>query len=193
MGHEIEIEFKNLLTKEEFTRLMDAFSIEESMFQTQINHYFDDSYFQLKGLSSALRIREKKNGFELTLKQPAQVGLLETNQSLPKELAQAVLAGAPIPDGIVKEELEKLGISTIGLQYFGALKTKRTELQYRGGLLVFDHSFYLSKEDYELEYEVQDPEAGEAEFNRLLHTYNIPIRPTDNKIKRFYKQKYALG
>lgn len=181
-----------MLTKEEYLHLITEFSINETMIDTQINHYFDTESFQLKELGSALRIREKNGQFELTLKQPAEVGLLETNQEITKEIALAALQGAAIPSGSVKDQLLKSGIPLNQLEYFGSLTTKRCELQYKGGLLVLDHSLYLLKEDYELEYEVQDITQGELAFKQLLESFQIPIRTTENKIKRFYNQKYSL-
>jgi uncharacterized protein YjbK len=192
LNQHIEIEFKNMLTKEEYLHLITEFSINETMINTQINHYFDTEQFQLKELGSALRIREKEGKFELTLKQPVKVGLLETNQELTKDVAYAMLQGAVLPSGIVREQLEKNSFPIDKLQYFGSLTTNRCELQYKGGLLVLDHSLYLLKEDYELEYEVEDPVDGELAFKQLLQTFQIPIRVTDNKIKRFYNQKYSL-
>ena len=192
MSQHIEIEFKNMLTKEEYLHLITEFSINETKIDTQINHYFDTETFQLKELGSALRIREKKGQFELTLKQPAEVGLLETNQEITKEIALAMLQGASLPCGSVKDQLLKLGFPIEQLQYFGSLTTKRCELKYKGGLLVLDHSLYLSKEDYELEYEVQDITEGELTFKQLLDSFQIPFRATENKIKRFYNQKYSL-
>ncbi|WP_391560434.1 CYTH domain-containing protein [Robertmurraya sp.] len=192
MSQHIEIEFKNMLTKEEYLHLITEFSINETMIGTQINHYFDTGKFHLKELGSALRIREKEGRFELTLKQPLVVGLLETNQELTKDVALAMLQGAALPSGIVREQLEKNNFPINKLQYFGSLTTKRCELQYKGGLLVLDHSLYLLKEDYELEYEVEDPVEGELAFKQLLQSFQIPIRVTENKIKRFYKQKYSL-
>lgn len=181
-----------MLTKEEYLHLITEFSINETMIDTQINHYFDTGKFHLKELGSALRIREKEGRFELTLKQPLVVGLLETNQELTKDVALAMLQGAALPSGIVREQLEKNDFPIKKLQYFGSLTTKRCELQYKGGLLVLDHSLYLLKEDYELEYEVEDPVEGELAFKQLLQSFQIPIRVTENKIKRFYKQKYSL-
>jgi uncharacterized protein YjbK len=192
LSQHIEIEFKNMLTKEEYLHLITEFSINETMIGTQINHYFDTGKFHLKELGSALRIREKEGRFELTLKQPLVVGLLETNQELTKDVALAMLQGAALPSGIVREQLEKNDFPINKLQYFGSLTTKRCELQYKGGLLVLDHSLYLLKEDYELEYEVEDPVEGELAFKQLLQSFQIPIRVTENKIKRFYKQKYSL-
>lgn len=45
----------------------------------QVNYYIDTPDFKLKQHRSALRIRVKDKQFEMTLKTPAEVGLMEYN------------------------------------------------------------------------------------------------------------------
>lgn len=192
MNQEIEIEFKNMITKEEFTRLKEHFSIKEDAFSLQENHYFDTSGFELKEKRSALRIREKNGSYEMTLKQPLETGLLETNEMISESDAHRMMHENRIPEGPIYRILEKdLGIRPDELLYFGSLSTERAQLAYLGGLLVLDHSRYLGTEDFELEYEVAEYGEGKKHFDNLLKEVNIPHRKTDNKIKRFYKQKYC--
>jgi uncharacterized protein YjbK len=189
LAETIEIEFKNLLTKVEYENLLKTFNVEEKDIFKQSNHYFDTPDFSLKNVGSALRIREKKNSFELTLKQPAAVGLLETTQHLSSNEFEAAIKQQIFPKGIVQERIEQLKIAFNNIVYFGSLTTKRVEFPYKEGLLVLDHSFYLEKEDYEIEYEVEDFQTGQLVFQELLKQYDIPIRKTQNKIARFYQQK----
>jgi uncharacterized protein YjbK len=189
MSETIEIEFKNLLTKSEYENLLKIFKVEEKDIVSQINHYFDTPNFSLKGLGSALRIREKHNGVEMTLKQPAAVGLLETTQPLSTNDFQTMVKDQVIPKGIIKERLEQLKIASNNIEYFGSLTTRRVEFPYKEGLLVLDHSFYLNTEDYEIEYEVENYQRGQIVFLELLMQYDIPLRKTQNKIARFYQQK----
>lgn len=189
MSETIEIEFKNLLTKVEYENLLKTFNVERKDIIKQSNHYFDTPDFALKNLGSALRIREKNNSFELTLKQPAAVGLLETTQHLSRIEFQAVIQQQIFPKGIVQERIKQLKIAFNKIVYFGSLTTKRSEFPYKEGLLVLDHSFYLNTEDYEIEYEVKDFQSGQLVFQELLKQYDIPIRKTQNKIARFYQQK----
>jgi uncharacterized protein YjbK len=188
VNQEIEIEFKNLLTKEEFYHLTKTFSLEQS-FVSQTNYYFDTSTLSLKNHGAALRIRLKKDTYTLTLKQPHDVGLLETHETLTKEEAQCIIAGGSIPNGAIATRISDLGVDTALLTYLGELTTSRAETKYEDGLLVLDHSHYLSCDDYELEYEVQDEERGHQSFLSFLKTHHIPERKTDNKIKRFFLQK----
>ena len=72
MLSEQEIEFKNLLTKEEFIRLQDFFHLEPNDFTTQTNYYFDtpDQFFKNNHMGFRLRVTENRN--ELTLKSPVK-------------------------------------------------------------------------------------------------------------------------
>ncbi|MBY0144782.1 CYTH domain-containing protein [Neobacillus niacini] len=189
MSETIEIEFKNLLKKVEYETLLKAFQVEEKAAFIQTNHYFDTPEFTLKDKGSALRIREKYNSFEMTLKQPADIGLLETTQVLSVNDFQLAIEYHEFPKGIVQDRLEQLKVIVNNIEYFGSLTTRRVEFPYKNGLLVLDHSHYLDTEDYEIEYEVEDFQQGQIVFQELLKQYEIPIRITPNKIARFYQQK----
>lgn len=191
MEQHIEIEYKNLLTKQDFKRLLQFFKIEPNQFFTQQNHYFDTKNFDLKSQASALRIREKNETFELTLKQPAAEGKLESNQTITKQEAEAFLSDGQFPDGAVQNIIKQAGLDPLIFKSFGTLRTDRAEISYRGGLIVLDHSYYAGKEDYELEYEVEDAQAGQKIFIELLETLNIPYQKTENKVKRFYQARFG--
>lgn len=191
MSQEIEIEFKNMLTKEEFHRLCESFAI--TTFIEQVNHYFETSSFSLKEKSSALRIREKNGAYTITLKQPAVTGLLETHQTVTKQEAEWMMETGTMIPGAVYDQLLLLDIPVEQLQYYGSLTTQRAEMLYENGTLVFDHSFYFHHDDYELEYEVQTEETGKKSFLHLLAQYNIPVRPTKNKVQRFFLAKQNVS
>ncbi|MBM4764255.1 CYTH domain-containing protein [Bacillus sp. B15-48] len=190
MSQHIEIEFKNLLTKKEFDHLKLVLSFSEQDFRKQANHYFDTQNFQLKKLGCALRIREKINKYELTLKQQAKIGLLETNQTISVIEANTMMEEGTIPSGPVANALLKMFSNKDEvLIYFGTLVTNRAEKTYKDGIIVLDHSIYLNTEDFELEYEVEDEKKGKDIFHQLLNQHHIPVRKTDNKIMRFYQAK----
>lgn len=189
MSQHVEIEIKNLLTETEFTRIKKYFQLRENDFVLQENQYFDTPDFQLKQKGCALRIRRKNGAFEFTLKEPNSIGLLETNEKLSEEKALSIVQNEGIPKGEIYSRLQALNINIPAVIYFGTLKTSRAELEYMEGLLVLDKSSYLNKEDYELEYEVNEPVIGEKYFLELLQQFQIPKRKTDNKIVRFYREK----
>ena len=119
------------------------------------------------------------------MKQPAEVGLLETHQVVTADEARLMMETNTIIQGAVVDQLHKLQIPVSALTYMGSLTTERAETLFEGGTLVFDHSFYYNHDDYEIEFEVQDEETGKVAFIRLLTQHNIPIRHTNNKVKRF--------
>ena len=55
-----------------------------------MNHYFETPDFSLKA-GSALRIRHKGETYTLTLKQPAEIGLLETHQVVTEDEAKMMM------------------------------------------------------------------------------------------------------
>ena len=127
----------------------------------------------------------------MTLKQPAKDGLLETNIFLEEDIAHSMMERNIIPNNAITQILQdEFAIDASSIQYFGSLVTNRAETKYKSGLLVLDHSIYLNKEDYEIEYEVEQFKQGQKDFEELLKKLNIPLRKTDNKIKRFYNEKY---
>ncbi len=192
MSQEIEIEFKNLVTKTDFEWLCEKFSIDQSCFVSQVNHYFDTNDFLLKSHESALRIRERNKEFTLTLKQPHNIGLLETHQKLTNVEAEAAFTSR-LPKGIIADQLSRsFDIDIRKLKYLGSLTTNRAQLPYCQGTLVFDHSFYLDVEDFEIEYEVIDAEIGKDIFEKLFKENKILVQNTDNKIKRFFLRKQLL-
>jgi uncharacterized protein YjbK len=190
MSQNLEIEFKNMLTKAEYERILFEFNIGLDDIFTQENLYFDTPDFALKKAKCALRIRKKGTNYEMTLKTPLEIGLLETNQILTCEEADAALNHNCLPEGKIKQVIEESNISFANIIYFGSLTTNRTEFPYEEGLLVLDHSIYLLQEDYELEYEVKNYQEGKKNFHAFLKRFMIPERQTENKVRRFYNQKY---
>ncbi|MCM3114273.1 CYTH domain-containing protein [Neobacillus sp. MER 74] len=190
MTQNIEIEFKNILTKNEYERLLRFFKVDKNQIFKQENHYFDTPNFSLKSKETALRIRKKGLNYEMTLKQPATVGLLETNQTISEDDAQLAIRTGKLPTGIIQRLIEESKVPYSTIEYFGSLITERVEFEYQQGLLVLDHSIYLDTEDYELEYEVENYQNGEKLFIELLEQFKIPTRLTENKIRRFYYRKY---
>lgn len=188
MSQEIEIEFKNLLTEPEFENIRRHFHLAKKQFTPQHNHYFDTEDFMLKKQNCALRVREKKGRMTFTLKQPHRHGLLETHQPITSNDFETMKTERHFPEGEVTRTLRELNIVLGNLVLLGTLSTKRAELDFRNGLLVLDHSFYVGTEDYELEYECKERSSGEKVFFELLHQFQIPKRKTENKIKRMFQK-----
>ena len=194
MSQEIEIEFKNMLTKEQYESLLQHFHIQPEQIIYQVNHYFDTESWHLKQLMSGLRIRQIGDRFECTLKEKTTDNAhLETTDSLTQEQAEQLLNGAPFNTHSVVKRLEALHIPIDQLKLFGSLATNRVELNYKDGKLVFDHSIYMQQNDYEVEYEAVDETTGQMIFNEFLATHHIQKNNAPKKIARFMKALQQKG
>jgi|SRR5690625_359228 len=185
MSQEIEIEYKNLLTKDEFNSLLSNLSFPRKG-QVQINYYFETADLALRNKLSALRIREKNGSYQLTLKEPHPEGLLETHDLLTEKEAFSWLHGNIIEKKHVIKQLKNLDIPYENLLYFGKLTTERREMSYENVLIVLDKSTYNGLTDYEFELEAPCKNIGKRIFNELLQKNNIILKKTPNKIERFF-------
>ncbi len=184
MLSEKEIEFKNLLTKQEFDTLLTEFHVTKEDFHSQTNYYFDtpEKDFQKNKIGFRLRVMEGRN--EITLKTPLEDHVMEeqtifvTDQERDKILRESIF---PTLSFLEKKNLPYPTIC------IGSIKTNRAFVEITDGTLFFDHSFYSQIEDYEVEYESQDIENGQAFFLQLLKQHQIPVRKTDKKIARLVK------
>ena len=184
-----EIEFKNLLTKQEFDTFITSFQINQKDFHSQTNYYFDtkDNFFKNNGMGFRLRVLKEHN--ELTLKRPIEDHVMEestvyaTNYERDAIITKSTFPSIPF--------LEQFNLVT-PLVCIGSLQTNRVKIPYKNGTLFLDHSIYSQTEDFEVEYESNDVKYGEKVFLNLLESQNIPIRHTDKKIARLVKYNNKL-
>lgn len=180
MNH-LEIEFKTLLTKEEYDSLRDFFKEQPPIRQT--NHYIDTPDQAIRNHQMALRIRTLADRAELTLKVPQEAGNFEYNQALTFDQVEDFLSKKKLPQGEIASFLTDLGIPLATLDVWGSLETERREKRIPKGLLAFDRSRYNSIEDYELEMEV-DAASDEAYFHEFLKEKQIEYKPAKSKVAR---------
>lgn len=186
MKQEIEIEFKNLLTKEEYEKLSSEYFNTHTDSYKQRNSYYDTNSFQLKKANCALRIRIKEQDAEITLKSPFKGYHKELNIPLTIEEAERLISAQSIslPEQ-VSQFLKKIThLDITHVSKVTELTTERIEKNYKDCLLVLDKSWYSDKIDYELEIESPSIEKGQAVFNSILNSHAIPKRETLNKIAR---------
>ena len=180
MNH-LEIEFKTLLTKEEYHSLEDFFKDQPPIRQT--NHYIDTPDQAIRNHRMALRIRTLADRAELTLKVPQDAGHFEYNQALTFEQVETFLSKKKLHQGEIASFLTDLDITLTSLDVWGSLETERREKRIPKGLLAFDRSRYNSIEDYELEMEV-DAASDETYFHEFLKEKQIEYKPAKSKVAR---------
>lgn len=183
---ETEIEFKNMLTQNEYTKLLTHFAVAAEDIITLRNDYFDTPALAIKDLHSALRIRQTTHYIECTLKQATSKHTsTEINVPLTATQANQLRNDLTLLPKAIATPLQTKGVILASIACFGTLETHRVELPYKGGLLVFDHTFYLQQEDYEVEYEAEDEQLGQKIFADFLQQHQLPVRPATKKIARF--------
>ena len=184
-----EIEFKQILTKDLYGKIFNTYFKNEKPF-SQTNYYIDTKGFKLRDHRSALRIRVKDNSYEMTLKVPAEVGLMEYNHPTNVKLKMNdTLSNSKLPDDIRNIIEGQFNVSEDELIILGDLTTLRVETHYQNELLVLDKSEYLNKVDYELEFEVDSSNEGYEKFKQLLQEFDIKHEKPLNKVQRFFEEK----
>ena len=184
-----EIEFKQILTKDLYDKIFNTYFKNEKPF-SQTNYYIDTKGFKLRDHRSALRIRVKDNSYEMTLKVPAEVGLMEYNHPTNVKLKMNdTLSNSKLPDDIRNIIEGQFNVSEDELIILVDLTTLRVETHYQNELLVLDKSEYLNKVDYELEFEVDSYNEGYEKFKQLLQEFDIKHEKPLNKVQRFFEEK----
>ena len=182
MNH-LEIEYKTLLTKNEYQQLLPLFSDITATKQT--NYYIDTADFSIRDAKMALRVRAFENRAELTLKIPQQVGNMEYNQSLTLEECHTLINTCVLPEGEIRILLTHAAINLDELKVLGSLTTIRYGKETTIGLMALDENHYFDKTDYELELEVIDAEMGKEQFNHFLQAHHIHYKYAKPKVARF--------
>ena len=185
---EIEKEFKNLLTKEQYTSLVEDYKDVFTKDVTQTNSYYDyEGLLQKHKMALRIRIVEGKDTGEITLKIPqSSLEVLEFTEVLPVEILNQYNNDKQftLPPSIQKA-LEEKGISLQSVMQTALLTTHRLEGELsENEWLVLDESHYNGKVDFEMEMEVRSLELGEPVFLGILAKYNIERRQAESKIKR---------
>lgn len=182
MKEHIEIEYKILLSKETFHKIINDY-------QNQItNHYIQTNYYLIHPLLQQkrymLRIREKNNTYEMTLKRPFQGHRLETNVMITKEEKDAIINHQMIDNEIIDILIQE-HINPLELQQQFSLTTHRYDIHLNEGILSLDQNTYLNKRDYELEFEVYNEKEGYVKFLEIIKPYNLHyLHNCTSKIQR---------
>ncbi len=190
--HNLEIEFKQLLSEQQFYQILEDYSAYHHKTYYQTNYYLTHPILEKKKMS--LRVRQKNNHYELTLKQPQKIGLLETNIDISPKQFNLIMSGEFLENEIF-ENLVRMDINYLESELY--LTTRRCDIILPEGLLSIDENEYMGKIDYELELEVDQYDKGAKFFKSFLEKYDIEYQENcDSKIKRlldYVKEKKAVG
>lgn len=180
MSNAIEIEAKVLLAKKDYDKL--AAEFKDYGQYTQTNYYIDSPEGILRKNGIALRVRERKGLYEMTLKTPLSQGLLEKNCTWTKATFLSFQNDGPFPEGDIKHFLTMMDFDVDELRIRTALTTKRIDVPYEGGKLSIDENRYSGIVDYEIELEHNNERDAENYLRCLLDERGIPF-VLNNKTK----------
>lgn len=181
---EIEIEFKNLLTKDQYDALYKKYNLNNSEEIINKNFYYDNADESFKNIGAALRIRYTNKKIEMTLKIKGETQNVEINVPLDERYPKEPTVLPILPNEIISE-LERMNVKIKTPILIQKIETLRHEVTLKAGLLVFDKTTFINDiVDYELEFETKDYESGLAAFEKLLEENNIDKNPAKPKIAR---------
>ena len=181
---EIEIEFKNLLAKDQYEDLYEKYNLSNFEEIINKNFYYDDANESFKKIGAALRIRYTNKKTEMTLKIKGETQNIEINVSLDERYPKEPTVLPILPNEIIAE-LERMNVKIKTPMLIQKIETLRHEVTLEEGLLVLDKTTFINDiVDYELEFETKDYESGLAAFEKLLEENNIEKNPAKPKIAR---------
>ena len=175
------VEFRTLLSEDEYNRLIETFKGNRTDLQT--NHYFDTKRFSLKAHDASLRVIERDT-LTLILKKKKGYNLLDFSQNIDSSVLEEIRKVGKAPEGEIATELIPL-IGEQKLINFLSMSTLRLFLSYKNGVLFIDKSLYLGQIDYELVYETKSHNL--KEFVKLIGEFELQYKKTEKKIKRAFK------
>lgn len=167
----LEIEFKQLLSKEDYEQLVTELMTGVRPF-FQVNEYISDEKGLLDKYRYSLRVRKLLHSYEFTLKKPDGFAKEEINQDITRSEYENLKNHQPVP-GEIMTELEKIGLEAKDLFFDVRVGTWRYEREYERGTLCLDQSSYLDVVDYEIEYEAENEADGKVIFQKLLDPLHI--------------------
>lgn len=188
-----EVEFKSLLTEQEYKKILSQYKTAKSDFQT--NHYFDTTRFSLKALDASLRVRQRDN-YELTLKRKKGYNTdIKSIIITEEQFKQIRSTGSIIFDNVSDVQIDTYNeIVTIlqslikeqKINNFLSLSTLRYYAPYASGMINIDKSDYLGITDYEIEFSGKAYHQGKLDFIQFISEYGIQYKKSEKKIKRAY-------
>ncbi len=184
MSKNIELEYKTLLTKEQFETIKKNYHFNEPF--KQVNHYYDVPEKTLSKRRCPLRIREIDNKLVFTLKTPNKIGVNEYEM----EVSSFDFKDITLSNDIIKA----LGdVNYKELVEFGSLTTYRSELITDLAVISLDENFYADQHDYEIEYEVKKDHDSLQMFKAFMYANGIANpKPAPGKTSRFRKATHFL-
>lgn len=177
---EREFEAKGLITKQDFTKLLNDLTVSETKHQT--NTYVDTREEFFKSKNSALRLRIINDEYIFSLKQKDNDGATEWNCKLTEDEYNNICSTKQIDlskyDCPYNNTLTDLNIITI--------TTNRYVLNYNNFIIELDETNFGNISDYEIEIESSSLKIANNTLQELATIYQLTINNSKPKIARYF-------
>lgn len=184
MANETLTEFKTLLTKAEYDRILKTLDKKEG--NTQTDYYFDTRRFTLKASDAELRVKEKDH-LILRVERKRGFNKIRVEEDITKEQFEEFKQTGVIPSKKVADEIADI-VKDQKIVNFMNLSTYRVSFIYNNrGKVSIDKCSYVDTVDYELEYESTSRDMGKSDFIQIIRDYNITYKKSQVKLKRAYE------
>lgn len=178
MKPHLEIEYKTLLTHDEYQTLNTHFNFERIIEQTNIYFDADQALFNKKMMC---RVRILEGKFKFTLKIPQDEGVLEYEFDMP-----SLDLNHPKLVSILKPHIGNLK----NLKEVGQSHTLRKIYSDDYGEWCLDYNAFSNHNDYELEYELFKPHPlAYDHYLTVIQDLKITYKPADPKYLRSINSK----
>lgn len=178
MNKNIEKEYKVLVTKQQFEKLLSGYN--NITFNEQVNTYYDTLKFDIRNMMGAMRIRKINNTFLFTLKIQEGKQLLEFEKEV-EDSSVSTLQQKEIVDLLSSYDIYG------PFREITKLTTKRAIYHNGFAEICFDINSYNGKCDYEIEYEYKKEHDGLTLFQKFLNPIYITYKENcESKIKRAF-------
>lgn len=177
---EIEIEFKNVLTRKQYENLRSSFDVDTF---SHISYYFDFNNI-LKEHQIALRVRVKDNSYRLTIKHQFDKHIYELKDDISFEEFESLKNGYLVND-LLNKYLISQNIIIDKYELIAVFTTNRSIFYIDDYKIFLDETIFSNNEvDYELEIECCSYDDGLKFFELFLKKYNINKIQSNKKIAR---------
>lgn len=180
----IETELKAMLSYDQYEILMDMFTWDSAVSQT--NHYYTDKSGELKNHGITFRIRTIDNKSVIQVKK-------HTNSNSPLQICEENEFEIDfIPQEFSQNEIKEMTGIEISTSYIGDLTTIRNSCMYCDGVeICLDKNDYLDTTDYEIEIEYTSPIPDEL-LTKLAEAGVTFNKPSRGKFSRFMTQLLSI-
>lgn len=180
----IETELKAMLSYEQYKTLINIFSWDSVVSQT--NHYYTDKSGELKKHGITFRVRTIDDKSVIQVKK-------HTNSNSPLQICEeSEFQINSIPQNFSATEIKEMTGIEVSTSYIGDLTTLRNSCMYCNGVEVcLDKNDYLDTTDYEIEIEYTSPVPEEL-LNKLAETGVVFNAPSRGKFSRFMTRLLSI-